>query len=95
MIDSKAEWRQFGAGDLAFHDCGPWGGMIPCRVVSVDAPGDGRTCNRGRVTVRLTATRGPWKRGETITGDTVDVIPRPMARRRRLGWAIDVRYRWA
>lgn len=71
--------HQYGAGALAFLDT--VSGLVPCKVLSVGkhAPYSGwlvTSRSFDAVSVRLTATRGAWKRGETVSGMATRVIPR-------------------
>jgi hypothetical protein len=54
------------AGCKAYIDS--FAGLIPCVVLSVH--------NKWEVSVKLTATRGAYKRGETITENSLHVVPR-------------------
>jgi len=81
-------------GDLAYWDT-IGGGLIPCKVIDIPAAGCGRWHSGGSVVVRLTATRGAWKRGEVIRSNASGVIPRGMVQFKKNGFAIvDVRYSW-
>lgn len=83
------------AGALAYLDAGPGAGLVPCRVVSVDEPGSGNRATAGRLTVRLTATRGPYTRGEILAGERAyAVVPRPCAYWRNRQRRINTLYRW-
>lgn len=85
------------AGELAYFDS--FAGLVPVKVTSVDKPGSG-TCvtglDAGRVTMRVTATRGAYKAGEEFTGATSNVIPRSHVRgmRRMSGPRLRSDYRW-
>lgn len=83
----------YGAGALAYADF--FGaGLVPCKVLAVAEPGDGRHVTRGRVVVRLTATRGPWKRGEVLTVTGPDAVPRDCVRTIGGRYQISTGYRW-
>lgn len=83
------------AGALAFLDAGPGAGLVPVKVVAVDVPGSGNRATEGRITVKVTATRGPYKRGETLTGERAyAVVPRSCARWRDRQLRIFTLYRW-
>lgn len=62
---------------LAFVDS--YAGLVPCRIIKVDDWSDG-SC-QARVT--FTATRGPYKRGETDTFNLRRVVPRTSIMRRK------------
>jgi hypothetical protein len=85
----------YGAGALAFVDAGPGAGLIPCRVETVSEPGHGNRATGGRIVARLTAARGPYRRGETLTEPAWAIVPRAHVRRRGGRFTIDTRYRWA
>lgn len=92
---SRQSETVYRAGALAYLDAGPGAGLIPCRVVSVDQPGSGNRATAGRLTVKLTAARGPYKRGETLTGERAyAVVPRPCAYWRNRARRINTLYRW-
>lgn len=58
---------------LAFFDS--FAGLIPCRVSSIRGQsGDASTAQR--VTFTLTASRGAYKRGETLQSFALHVVPR-------------------
>lgn len=57
------------AGELAFVDS--LSGLVPCKVVEVSATD---------ITVRITAARGPYKRGEIIFCRYTRVVPRSCVR---------------
>ena len=61
-------WFSVHRGVMAYLDT--FSGLVPCRVESVD--------DAGNVTVKLTGTRGAYKRGETLTGQRagLSVVPR-------------------
>jgi hypothetical protein len=54
------------AGCKAYVDS--FAGLIPCKVLSVH--------NKWEVSVKLTGTRGAYKRRETITENSLHVVPR-------------------
>ena len=59
-------------------------GGVPCRVLQVRETPDGL-----RFDIELTATRGPWQRGERMNDRTArDVIPRGYLRPRRYSTTI-------
>jgi hypothetical protein len=59
-------------------------GLVPCKVLSVE--------DRA-VTLKITATRGPYKRGEVLTRYANSVVPRPAVWRRKHQYAIRP-YKW-
>jgi hypothetical protein len=81
-------------GELAYADFFG-GGLVPCKVIGIETAGCGRWVSGGKIVVRLTASRGAWKRGEIHTCNASSVVPRKMARIDRDGFTvIDVRYSW-
>jgi hypothetical protein len=71
---------------LAYYDT--FSGLVPCRVISVD--------EAGALTIRLTANRGAYQRGETIQAlPQRSVAPRDRIRRRRFSTSIIGGYVWA
>jgi hypothetical protein len=68
-------------GDLAFYDC--FGGPVPCKVLSIEGP-SGPASSEQSVRVRLTATRGPWRRGEELQHWGLHVVPRDALRGNRI-----------
>lgn len=61
------------SGDLAYADT--FSGLIPCKVLSI------RDVNS--VSIKLTAGRGPYRKGEVLTWDWKWVVPRDAALFRR------------
>lgn len=83
--DSEPRCHVLRTGALACYDsmCG----MLPCKVLAIrpnvlvahgePAPNcDGPASNRQMVTVRLTADRPPWKKGEVLEAWGLRVVPR-------------------
>ncbi len=61
------------SGDAAFYDT--FAGTIPCKVLSIT----GRSGNPGSaqtITVKLTASRGAYKKGEVIESNGLKIVPR-------------------
>lgn len=83
------------AGALAYLDAGPGAGLVPVKVVSVETPGSGNSATAGSVTVKVTAARGPYARGETLAGERAyAVVPRGLVRWPRGQCRISTLYRW-
>jgi hypothetical protein len=70
------------AGALAHVELYPY--TIPCKVLSVCGT-SGAPAGTNAATVRLTATRGPWKKGEIRNAWGCRVIPRGALKQRRMG----------
>jgi hypothetical protein len=64
-------------GNLAYFDS--FAGLVPCWIVAVVGPA-GHPSTAQRVTVKFTAARGPYKRGETYETSGLHVCPRGAAR---------------
>ncbi len=64
-------------GNLAYYDT--FSGMIPCWIVSIDGPG-GNPSTAQTVTIKLTAKRGAYRRGEVLQTSGLHVCPRSAAR---------------
>lgn len=83
--DSEPRCRVLRTGALAYYDS--MQGMLPCKVLAIrpnvlvahgePAPDcDGAPSSRQMVTVRLTAKRGPWDKGEVLEAWGLRVVPR-------------------
>jgi len=64
-------------GCLAYFDS--FTGLVPCWIVKIEGP-RGTPITAQRVTVKFTAKRGPYKRGETLETFGLHVCPRGAAR---------------
>lgn len=64
-------------GTLAYFDS--FGGLVPCRIVRVVET----SCHQTAVFVKLTASRGPYARNETVQTSISRVVPRSSIRRRK------------
>lgn len=69
-------------GDLVYFDS--FVGMLPCKVLAIDRVGSWVTSSRQNVTVRLTAKRGAYKIGETLTVSSLHVCPRKSIKGNRI-----------
>lgn len=67
------------AGELAYFDSSS--GLVPCKVLSIK--GKSAKCARSdqMVTLKLTAARGPYKRGEILQTPAFWAVPRDAIRR--------------
>jgi hypothetical protein len=83
-VTAATAGHTYGPGTLAVIDT--FGGLVPCRVEAVT--------DDGRVTVRVTAARPGWRRGELPTLAPWDVVPRDMIRRRGGRLRIRTDYAW-
>ena len=85
--------RTFTVGALAYLDT--FSGMVPCVIVGVIRESHGFIVgDRDAVSVRLTANRGAYKRGEVISASASNIIPRKMRFVRSGKYRIDTIYRF-
>lgn len=87
----------FTIGDLACFDS--FSGLIPCKVIAVQDSNKANPEFAGRtlgceVTAVLTAPRKAYRKGETIKGTALNIIPRPFIRRRNHSVVVVGGYRW-
>lgn len=73
------------AGELAYFDSIA-GGLIPCKVTAIGSD--------GRAYVTLSASRGPYVRGEHLTMALSVLVPRCKVRRAHGQLKISTTYRW-
>ena len=81
LRESKMEIGK--AGDLAYIDS--FAGLVPCKVIEI---------TDGAVTVKITATRGAYKRGTIESHSAHYVVPRSAVRVRAWQYKISP-YKWA
>ena len=85
--------RTFTVGAKCYLDT--FSGMVPCVVVGVLRESHGFIVgDRNAVSVRLTADRGAYKRGELIHTSASNVIPRKMRFVRCGQYRVDTIYRF-
>ena len=77
-MTTETNFATFIAGTLAYYDT--FSGLIPCKVVAVLKDCNGRLIGRDELTIKLTATRGAYKRGEVLTVSASIAPPRSMVR---------------
>lgn len=83
--------KTYTVGTLAYLDT--IGGLIPCKVINVlpIGPADyGMQC-----TVKVTANRGAWKKGETVTHAARCVVPRESVFTRFGQYRIRNNFKWS
>lgn len=69
-------------GQLAYYDS--FGGLVPVRVLRVEK---GKCMDH--ITVRVTAHRGPYRRGEVLKAISTHVVPREWVRfRHGVAWIV-------
>ena len=73
------------AGAPAYFDC--FAGLVPCRVLSIKGE-SGRASSEQEVAFEITASLGPYKRGEILSSDALSVVPRDSVKRRKHGVVI-------
>jgi len=62
-------------GDLAYYDT--FTALVPCRIQSIHGfSGSGTPSTNQIIRVRLTASRGAYRRGETFETNGLHAIPR-------------------
>lgn len=67
--------KTYRPGTLAYLDS--FRGLVPCKVIAVYAPGDGNRIASSDITVRITAKRPGYTRGEVIHRQgAFSVVPR-------------------
>lgn len=79
-----------GTGDLAYLDT--FSGLIPCKILSVTDRRNYYGTVETDVTVKVTADRKAYRKGETVTSDPRHVVPRANVHRRSGNLRIDTRY---
>jgi hypothetical protein len=72
-VPETFEPKVYRAGILAYVDT--FSGLVPCKVLRVIEPCT-LSVTSGRIEVKLTATRGAYKRGEVLIETGQDVVPR-------------------
>jgi hypothetical protein len=73
------------AGELAYFDS--FSGLIPCKVLSIKGE-SGRANSTQEVTFQITASLGPYKRGELMRSNALRVVPRDAIKWRKHGVTI-------
>jgi len=69
----------YNVGTLAYLDT--FAGLVPCKVIRIDKPGNGSLISNGSLAVKLTASRGAYKKGEILDRQSAcEVIPRSHVR---------------
>ena len=87
--------KTYGIGTKAYLDT-PFGGLIPCIVVGIAGESFGHVAvNTLSLTIRLTASRGAYRRGETIQASAYDCPPRDRVTRRPYTHTINPYYRYS
>ena len=76
--------KNYGVGTFAYLDT--FAGLVPCKVTAISGEG---------ITIRLTATRGAYKRGEVLTYERGDsIVPRECVYVRDYQYRIRNTYQW-
>lgn len=84
--------KTYHVGTLAYLDT--MRGLVPCKVIAVKEPSDGHHFTE-TVTVRVTATRPLYKRGEVVNRWAPSVIPRSHVFTQGFQYRVRKGYRWA
>ena len=85
--------QTFYAGEAAFYDAHTH--ILPCRVLEVIKPGNGRVVTSGRLKIELTKTVGPYKKGETMEVSGYHTFPKTHSSWKESGqMRINPLYRW-
>lgn len=70
-------------------------GLIPCRVLSVDKPGNGWESCSGAVTVKvLPSAKGAFNPGLVCSFSAATIVPARQVKRRKYSTRILTGYRW-
>jgi hypothetical protein len=90
--------KTYYAGALAYLDT--FSGLVPVKVVRVITGGygwvqAGSPEREGHLEVKVTAPRGPYKKGELVKTKAGNVVPRKHVRARKYGSRILSNYIWA
>lgn len=86
-------YKAFGPKTKALYDA--YIHVLPCTVLEVLEPGNGRVVTSGRLKIRVEEDRGPYKKGEILEVSGHDTVPCCRWSYTPLGQArIDIRYRW-
>jgi len=83
--DKGAKMVTLKADGAAYFDCAA--GLVPCRVLSITGE-SGPANSEQEVTFRITASLGPYRRGEIMSSDALSVVPRAAVKRRKHGVVI-------
>lgn len=87
--------KTYGVGTKSYLDT-PFNGLVPCIVTGIDGESFGHVAETIlRLTVRLSATQGPYRRGEEIRTTAYDCPPRNHVIRRRYTRTVNPNYRYS
>lgn len=92
---SETNGHTFQAGTLAFVDS--FGGLVPCKVVAVSkgGPFPGWIVAQGEISVKVTASRAGYRKGELLTGRAAsNIIPRSQVVTRKGQYRIRTNFSW-
>ena len=87
-----AHCQAFGAGTSAFYDAHV--AVVPCVVEEVLEEGNGVFVCGGRLRIRLTQSRGPYREGEVMEVKAYHTFPRTHRRLRGYHYRINPLYKW-
>ena len=77
MLTTQSHSLTLAVGNLAYFDS--FAGMVPCWIMTIVGP-SGVPSTSQRITIKFTAKRGPYKRGETLETFGLHVCPRGAAK---------------
>ena len=93
-MKAAADRNVFRAGTSAVYDTA-FNGLIPCKVIEVTQDCYGFICGQpDSLTIRLTADRGAYRKGEEIKASGWSVVPRKMLRKRKYSTTVCTSYVW-
>jgi hypothetical protein len=84
--------QSFKAGTSAFYDAHV--AVVPCKVLEVLEEGSGVFVCAGRLRIRLTESRGPYREGEEMEVKAYHTFPRKHRVLRGYHYRINPRYKW-
>jgi hypothetical protein len=84
--------KQFKAGTKAY--CDAFRHILECKVLEVIEPGNGRICGSGKLKIEITATNGPYPKGEILERDGYSVFPKAMRINKPITFRINPNYEW-
>lgn len=83
----------YNMGTLAYLDT--FAGLVPCKVIRIDKPGNGSLVSNGSLAVKLTASRGAYKKGEVLDRQSASqVVPRNHRYTRSGTYRVRTNYRY-
>jgi hypothetical protein len=87
-----AQCQAFPAGTSAFYDAHI--AVLPCTVLEVLEEGSGYFVCEGRLRIKVTEARGPYRKGEVMEVTAYHTFPRTHRRLRGFHYRINPWYKW-